>query len=193
MINPKDNRPILSFAKAKDFEAWLKKNHATSDGMWLRFYKKASGVATISYIEAVEVGLCFGWIDAVMNSFDEQSYIQRFTPRRPKSIWSKVNIDRVGRLIEEGRMKTPGLKQIEAAKADGRWEAAYDSPANTTMPEDFLQRLGKNAKANKFFKTLNKANTYAIAWRLQTAKKPETRLKRMNLILEMLAKGEKFH
>jgi uncharacterized protein YdeI (YjbR/CyaY-like superfamily) len=193
MLHPKDNRPIVSFDTAKDFELWLKKNHKTADGMWLRFYKKGSGVASITYPEAVEVALCYGWIDAVMNRFDEQSYIQRFTPRRPKSIWSKINIDKVTRLIEEGKMKPAGLKEIEAAKADGRWQAAYDSPSNTKMPEDFLLKLSKKPKAKKFFDTLNKSNTYAIAWSLQTAKKPETREKRMNIILEMLSKGEKFH
>jgi uncharacterized protein YdeI (YjbR/CyaY-like superfamily) len=193
MLHPKDNRPIESFETAKDFEKWLKKNHKTAEGMWLRFYKKDSGVDSITYPQAVEVALCYGWIDAVMNKYDEQSYIQRFTPRRSKSIWSKINIDKVTRLIEEGRMKPAGLKEIEAAKADGRWQAAYDSPSNTIMPEDFLLKLSKNAKAKKFFDTLNKSNTYAIAWRLQTAKKPETREKRMNIILEMLSKGEKFH
>jgi uncharacterized protein YdeI (YjbR/CyaY-like superfamily) len=193
MLHPKDNRPIESFETAKDFEKWLKKNHKTAEGMWLRFYKKDSGVDSITYPQAVEVALCYGWIDAVMNKYDEQSYIQRFTPRRSKSRWSKINIDKVTRLIEEGRMKPAGLKEIEAAKADGRWQAAYDSPSNTIMPEDFLLKLSKNAKAKKFFDTLNKSNTYAIAWRLQTAKKPETREKRMNIILEMLSKGEKFH
>jgi uncharacterized protein YdeI (YjbR/CyaY-like superfamily) len=193
MLHPKDNRPIESFKTAKDFEVWLKKNHKTAEGMWVRFYKKDSGVDSITYPQAVEVALCYGWIDAVMNKYDEQSYIQRFTPRRSKSIWSKINIDKVTRLIEEGRMKPAGLKEIEAAKADGRWQAAYDSPSNTIMPEDFLLKLSKNAKAKKFFDTLNKSNTYAIAWRLQTAKKPETREKRMNIILEMLSKGEKFH
>jgi uncharacterized protein YdeI (YjbR/CyaY-like superfamily) len=193
MLHPKDNRPIESFETAKDFEIWLKKNHKTAEGMWVRFYKKDSGIDSITYPQAVEVALCYGWIDAVMNKYDEQSYIQRFTPRRSKSIWSKINIDKVTRLIEEGRMKPAGLKEIEAAKADGRWQAAYDSPSNTKMPEDFLLKLSKNDNAKQFFDTLNKANTYAIAWRLQTAKKPETREKRMNIILEMLSMGEKFH
>lgn len=193
MLHPKDKRPIINFKNAKGCELWLKKNHQASEGIWIHFYKKAWGIASITYPEAVEVALCYGWIDAVANKYDEQSYIQRFTPRRPKSLWSKINIEKVTRLIEEGRMKPAGLKQIEAAKADGRWQAAYDPPSNIKMPEDFVAKVSQNAKAKQFFDSLNKSNTYAIAWRLQTAKKPETREKRMNTIIEMLKKGKKFY
>lgn len=193
MKSIKDNLPILNFKTAKEWERWLAKNYASSKGVWLHFYKKASGIPSISYPEAVEVSLCYGWIDGQANKYDEKSYLQRFTPRRPKSIWAKKNIERVTRLIASGKMKPAGLKEVEAAKADGRWELAYDSPASMEIPNDFLQELSKNTKAKKFFETLNKTNRYSIAWRLQTAKKSETREKRMKVILEMLSKKEKFH
>ena len=193
MTSKKDNLPILIFKTAKEWEKWLDKNYSSSKGVWLRFYKKASGVTSISYPESVEVSLCYGWIDGQANKYDENSYSQRFTPRRPKSIWAKKNIERVTRLIASGKMKPAGLKEIEAAKADGRWEMAYDSPATMEIPDDFLEALSKNQKAKFFFATLNKTNRYSIAWRLQTAKKPETREKRMNAILEMLSKKQKFH
>jgi len=159
----------------------------------LRFYKKASGVPSLNHPKSLDVALCYGWIDGIANKYDEESYLQRFSPRRPKSIWSKKNIENVTRLIAARKMKPAGLKEIEAAKADGRWEAAYDSPANMKVPEDFLKELAKNPKAEIFFQTLNKTNTFSITWRLQTAKKPETREKRMKVILEMLSKGQKFH
>lgn len=193
MENKKEELPVLIFKAAKEFEQWLHRNHASSNGIWLRIYKKASGIPAITYPEAVKAALCYGWIDGVANKYDDASYLQRFTPRRSKSIWSKLNVERANQLIESGKMKPGGLKEIEAAKADGRWASAYDSPANIEIPEDFLQMLSKKPKAKKFFETLNKTNTYSIAWRLQTAKKPETREKRMKLILEMLSKGQKFH
>lgn len=193
MENKKDDLPIIIFKTAKEWEKWLNKNYSSSNGIWLQIYKKASGIPTITYPEAVIAALCYGWIDGVANKYDDASYLQRFTPRRSKSIWSKINVEKANRLIASGQMKPGGLKEIEAAKADGRWEAAYDSPANIEIPEDFLQALSKKPKAKKFFQTLNKTNTYSIAWRLQTAKKPETREKRMKVILEMLAKGQKFH
>lgn len=189
----KDNLPILIFKTAKQWEQWLHKNYKSSTGAWLRIHKKAAGVPTITYPEAVEAALCYGWIDGLANKYDEKSYLQRFTTRRAKSIWSKKNVEKANHLIASGKMKPGGLKEIEAAKADGRWEAAYDSPATIEIPKDFLEELSKKPKAKKFFQTLNKTNTYSIAWRLQTAKKPETREKRMNVILEMLAKGQKFH
>ena len=184
---------IKFFDTASKFEAWLKKNHSASKGVWLQFYKKGSGVKSLNHADALDVALCYGWIDAVANKYDDTSYLQRFTPRRPKSIWSKKNIDNTNRLIEAGKMKASGLKAIEAAKADGRWKAAYDSPTNSTIPPDFLKALKKDKAAYKFFKTLNKTNTFAITWRLQTAKKPETREKRMKAILAMLAEGKAFH
>ena len=193
MENKKEELPILIFKAAKEFEQWLRKNYASSNGIWLQIYKKASGIPTITYPEAVNAALCYGWIDGVANKYDDASYLQRFTPRRSKSIWSKLNVERANQLINSGKMKPGGLKEIEAAKADGRWASAYDSPANIEIPKDFLQALSKKPKAKKFFETLDKTNTYSIAWRLQTAKKPETREKRMKLILEMLSKGKKFH
>ena len=162
-------------------------------GIWLRFYKKGSGIVSLNYAAALDEALCFGWIDGQSKSLDENSYLQKFTPRRARSIWSKRNIEHVARLIEEGKMNPSGLKEAEAAKTDGRWQKAYDSPANMEIPEDFLRELSKDKKAFAFYKTLNKANTYAIVWRLQTAKKPDTREKRMKAILEMLSRGEKFH
>ncbi len=188
----KQELEIRSFKSPKEFNSWLKKQK-DSPGIWLHFYKKDSGVPSINYKEAVDEALCFGWIDGQAKPFDENSWLQRFTPRRVRSIWSKRNRDHVSRLIAEGRMQPSGLAEIERAKLDGRWNAAYDAPLTMEVPEDFLRVLDKNKKAKAFFETLNKTNLYAIAWRLQTAKKPETREKRINIILEMLAKGEKFH
>ena len=147
----------------------------------------------MTYAEGLDEALCCGWIDGQLDKYDEKSWLRKFTPRRSKSVWSKRNIEHVNRLIQAGKMKLAGLKEVEAAKADGRWERAYDSPSAMQVPEDFLKELSKDKKAKAFFETLNKANTYAIAWRLQTAKKPETREKRMKAILEMLKRGEKLH
>lgn len=189
----KKRTQTLSFASAAAWEKWLAKHHSGSDGIWLRFFKKNSGAATVTHAEALDEALCSGWIDGQLQKFDEQSWLQKFTPRRPKSIWSKKNIEHAIRLRKAKKMKPAGLKQIEAAKADGRWAKAYDSPKAMQVPEDFLRELAKNEKAQKFFETLNRANLYAIGWRLQTAKKTKTREKRMKAILEMLARGEKFH
>jgi uncharacterized protein YdeI (YjbR/CyaY-like superfamily) len=159
----------------------------------VRIYKKGSGVASITYAEALDQALCFGWIDGQKLPFDEDSWVQKLTPRRAASRWSKLNIGHAERLIAAGQMTPAGLEAIEAAKADGRWAAAYDSPANATVPAQFVRELARNAKATQFYSTLNKANLYAIAYRLQTAKRPETKLRRMKLIIAMLARGEKFH
>ncbi len=147
----------------------------------------------MTYAEALDQALCFGWIDGQKLPLDAVSWVQKFTPRRSKSGWSKMNIGHVDRLVQGGQMMPAGLKEVEAAKADGRWAAAYDSPANATVPAEFVKELARNSRAKQFFSTLNKANLYAIAYRLQTAKRPETRLKRMKLIVEMLARGDKFH
>ena len=184
---------MMEFPSQKDWHQWLSKNHSTLEGVWLKFHKKHSGLKSINYAEAVEEALCFGWIDGQAKPLDGNAWLQKFTPRRSKSIWSKRNTERVIQLIEEGRMKPAGLKEIEAAKSDGRWQKAYDSPVNMTAPDDFLKQLNKNKKAKQFFESLNKTNKYAINWRLQTAKKQETREKRMKAILEMLSNGEKFH
>ena len=182
-----------SFRSPKELRAWMVKEHTRAAGLFLRIYKKDSGVPSVTYAEALDQALCFGWIDGQKLPFDESSWIQKFTPRRPKSGWSKKNVGHVDRLIQEGQMTPAGLKEIDSAKADGRWAAAYDSPANATVPPEFVKELGRNPKAKQFYATLNKANLYAIAYRLQTAKRPETRIKRMKLIIEMLARGEKFH
>jgi len=184
---------ILSFRSSSEFRKWLAANHRQSDGIWLRIFKKDSGEPSVTYAEALDEALCFGWIDGLKQRHDEVSWRQRFTPRRPKSGWSKINTQHAGRLIKAGRMKAAGQAAIDAAKKDGRWTTAYDSPSRATIPEDFLAALRKNKKAQAFFESLNKANRYAIAYRLQTAKKPETKQRRMEMILAMLARGEAFH
>jgi uncharacterized protein YdeI (YjbR/CyaY-like superfamily) len=184
---------IVAFATAKEWRQWLAKNHAASDGTWLRLFKKTSGAVSVTYDEALDEALCYGWIDGQLKSGNEKSWLRKFTPRRAKSIWSKKNQEHVARLTKSGRMTAAGLKAVDAARQDGRWAIAYDSAGKTVIPKDFLKELSKNSKAKAFFGTLNKANVYAITWRLQTAKKPETRQKRLEAILAMLAKGEKFH
>src|SRR5579863_1650541 len=184
---------IFSFRSATEFRKWLAANHRQSDGIWLRIFKKNSGQPTVTYAEALDEALCFGWIDGQKQPHDDASWRQRFTPRRPKSAWSKINTKHAERLTKAGRMRVAGRAQITAAKTDGRWTAAYDSPSKATFPADFLMALRKNKKAHAFFESLNKANRYAIAYRLQTAKKPETKLRRMKMILAMLARGEAFH
>lgn len=185
--------PVMQFTTAISMNEWLEKNHSESSGIWLRIYKKNSGVLSVNYDQALDEALCFGWIDGQVKTYDEQSYIQKFTPRRTRSIWSKRNIGHITRLRNEGRMHPSGLKEAEAAKADGRWDSSYDSPSNMTVPEDLLKELSKDPATAGFFDKLNKANKYAIAWRLQTAKKPETRSKRLKAIIEMLSKRQKFH
>lgn len=185
---------IQAFASAKQWQAWLAKNYANADkGIWLQIFKKGSGTATVAYDEALDVALCFGWIDGQKKVYDEKSWLQKFTPRRAKSLWSKRNQIRVAQLIKDKRMQPSGLKEIEAAKKDGRWDKAYDSPSNMEIPADFLAALKKDPPAYEFFQTLNKANTHAIAWRIATAKKPETREKRMHVILQMMHDRKKLH
>jgi len=182
-----------SFRSAKEVRAWLAKEHARAPGLLLRIYKKDSGVPSVTYAEALDQALCFGWIDGQKLPFDASSWVQKWTPRRAKSGWSRRNVAHVDRLIREGQMTPAGLKEVEAAKADGRWAAAYDSAATATVPPEFVEELARNTKAKQFYATLNKANLYAIAYRLQTAKRSETKLKRMKVIIDMLARGEKFH
>lgn len=189
----KPDLPILTFTATEAFTSWLAKHHKVSSGIWIRLFKIKSGVPTFTYAEALDVALCYGWIDGQKKSYDTASWLQKFTPRRRKSIWSKRNREHVERLDKLGLMEAAGMEEVEAAKADGRWEQAYESSGNMIVPADFLNELAQDKKAEAFFKTLNKANIYSIVWRLQTAKKPETRNKRMKAILEMLKKGEKFH
>ncbi|MDD4969438.1 MAG: YdeI/OmpD-associated family protein [Paludibacter sp.] len=184
---------ILSFDSEEAFESWLDQNHSVAKGIWLRFYKKGSGIPSIVYKEALNVALCYGWIDSQLDKANEASYLQKFTPRRTKSLWSKRNIENVLRLEEEGRMRPSGMVEVEKAKSDGRWEKAYDSPGNMEVPDDFMQELSKNKKAFAFFESLNKTNKYAIGWRIQTAKTDEIRSKRIKDILFMMEKEEKFH
>ena len=187
------NAPVLTFRSAQACREWFRRHHAASNGIWLRIFKKSSGRPTVGYDDALEEALCVGWIDGQKKVFDAASWVQKFTPRRANSLWSKKNRDRVTRLSKEGRMTPAGIAEVERAKADGRWERAYDSPSNMDVPTDFLSALARNKKAEAFFRTLNRANTYAIAWRLQTAKTPETREKRMRVLLAMMANGEKLH
>jgi uncharacterized protein YdeI (YjbR/CyaY-like superfamily) len=185
--------PVRSFASEAAFETWLEANHADSPGLWLRFFKKSATKNALAHKGALDVALCYGWIDGQLKKFDDSSYLHKFTPRGTKSIWSKVNKEYVERLEKEGRMRLAGLAAVAAAKKDGRWDKAYDSQSKMEMPADFLKALGKDKKAKTFFNTLNRTNHYSIAWRLQTAKKPETRQKRMDAIIAMLGRKEKFH
>ena len=185
--------PVRSFASAPAFEKWLQENHARSPGLWLRFFKKSANRKALAHAGALDAALCYGWIDGQVKKFDDSSYLHKFTPRGVKSIWSKVNREHVERLEKEGRMQPAGRAAADAAKKDGRWDRAYDAPSSMKMPADFLKALAKDKKAKEFFDTLNRANRYSIAWRLQTAKKPETRQKRMDAIIAMLNRKEKFH
>lgn len=182
--------PVLSFESKKKFADWLAKNHDKSAGLWLKIAKKATGISTVTYAEALDVALCYGWIDGQKNSFDEQYFLQKFTPRRPKSIWSRINVGHVERLIASGEMKPSGLRAVEAAKQDGRWEAAYSSQKAIEVPADFQSALDKNKKAKVFFEGLTGSRRYAFLFRIETAKKAETRQKRIQQFVEMLAKGE---
>jgi uncharacterized protein YdeI (YjbR/CyaY-like superfamily) len=184
---------IVSFESPAAFRGWLAKNHARPDGIWLRIHKKQSSKLSVTYAQALDQALCYGWIDGQKQKFDENSWLQRFTPRRPGSAWSKINTQHAERLMKSGEMTPAGLKIIEAARLDGRWKAAYDSPGNAAAPEDFLRELNKNRKAKAFFETLNRSNVYAIVYRLQTAKRPETRARRIQQFVAMLARNEKLH
>jgi uncharacterized protein YdeI (YjbR/CyaY-like superfamily) len=183
----------LPFKSSRDFRSWLSKNHGRSEGILLRIYKKDSGVATVTYAEALDQALCFGWIDGQKQPCDALSWLQKFTPRRRGSGWSRRNTEHAQRLIESGEMAAAGLKEIKDAQADGRWKAAYDAFGTARAPADFMADLARNKKAHAFFKSLNKTNLYSIVYRLQTAKKPETRDRRKQAIIAMLARGEKFH
>ena len=191
-IVPLELAPTL-FKSAKAFEAWLKKNHATSEGLWLKIAKRGSNEPSVTYPEAVEIALCWGWIDGQKKSLDDQHYLQRFTPRRARSVWSRINVNKVQALIEAGRMQAPGQAQIEAAKADGRWARAYDSARTSTVPEDLQAALEAEPAAKTFFASINASNRYAILWRIQTAARAETRARRIAKLVEMLARGETIH
>jgi uncharacterized protein YdeI (YjbR/CyaY-like superfamily) len=189
-------RPVdLSTRHFRDAAAWEKwlLLHGDEKGLWLKIAKKESGVASVSYAEALDVALCHGWIDSQKRGFDDWFFLQRFTPRRPNGLWSKINIGHVERLIACGRMRPAGLREVEAAKADGRWDAAYAGAADMAVPDELAAALAKNRKAGAFFDQLDKTNRYAVCWRVHTAKKPETRAARVEKLVAMLAKGEKIH
>jgi uncharacterized protein YdeI (YjbR/CyaY-like superfamily) len=184
---------IVAFASAEAFEAWLGENHAVSPGIWLKLRKKSPGVVALDYARALDVALCYGWIDGQKAAFDDQWWLQRFTPRTARSKWSKVNRDKAAALIEQGRMRPAGQAEVDRAMADGRWEAAYDGSKAATVPDDLAAALAADPAAAEFFATLDRQNRYAILYRVQDAKRPETRARRIETYVAMLARGEKLH
>lgn len=190
-VETKGGLPVIPFASCGTWEAWLEDHHGASEGLWLKISKKSSGIESVSYAEALEAALCYGWIDGQRDSFDGEYFLQRFTPRRPRSKWSKVNIGKVTKLIEEGRMMPAGLREVERAKADGRWEDAYEPQSTATVPEDLQRRLDENPGAAAFFATLNSANRYAILYQIQDAKRPETRARRIEKFVVLLNERKK--
>ena len=188
-----DDLEILPFESAAAWEAWLGEHHETSPGVWLKIAKKASGVASVSYDEALDAALCHGWIDAKKRSFDDTFFLQKFTARRPRSVWSRRNREKAAQLIEAGRMRSAGLEQVELAKADGRWDAAYEGSRSATVPDDLRRALDRNPAAAEFFAALDRTNRYAVLWRIQTAKRPDTRARRIERLVQMLAEGRKLH
>ena len=188
-----DDLPILLFATPAELEAWLDDNHAAAAGIWLKIAKKGSGVASVTYSEALELALCFGWIDSQKRGCDERHFLQRFTPRRPRGKWSQINREKAERLIAAGSMRAAGRAEVEAAKADGRWEAAYAGQRTAEVPADLQRELDENEAAREFFAALDSANRYAILYRLEEAKKPETRERRLRKFVGMLERGEKIH
>ena len=188
-----DEYPILLFPDDAAWEAWLAEHHASAPGVWLRFAKKGSALSSVNYKEALDVALCWGWIDGQVKKLDDDSYLQKFTPRGKKSLWSKVNVGKVEQLVATGRMRAPGQAAVDAAKADGRWNRAYEPASTATVPDDFAEALAKSKKAEKFFATLDKANRYAVIWRVQTAATPALRTKRITELVAMLARGDKIH
>jgi uncharacterized protein YdeI (YjbR/CyaY-like superfamily) len=185
--------PIILFEDQAAWAAWLEQHHADSRGLWLRHAKKAADLTSVSYAEALDTALCYGWIDGQKKSYDDSSWLQKWTPRGAKSIWSKINREKALKLIESGAMQPAGQIQVERAKQDGRWDAAYDSHSRATVPDDFQAALDGNAEAKAFFATLNSTNRYAILFRIQTAKKAETRAKRIREFIGMLERKEKLY
>jgi uncharacterized protein YdeI (YjbR/CyaY-like superfamily) len=192
-MSEKQGLPVLELAAAKEWEDWLAQHHGTAKGAWLRFAKKGVDVASVTYPEAVEVALCHGWIDGQAAGLDESFWLQRFTPRGPHSKWSQINCARAERLIESGRMQPSGLAAIEAARQDGRWDAAYAPPSTATVPPDLQAALDANPEAAAFFATLSGSNRYAVLYRIEDAKRPETRARRIQHFVEMLTRGQTLH
>jgi uncharacterized protein YdeI (YjbR/CyaY-like superfamily) len=187
----KQDYDIIPFKDPADWRQWLIGHHADTDGVWIRIYKKASTVASITHEQALDQALCFGWIDGQRKGYDDVSFLQKFTPRRRTSLWSKRNIEYITRLTDAGLMTPAGIAEVERAKQDGRWEAAYDRQVDMVIPEDFMTELYKHPKAETFFKSLNKSNLFAIGWRLQTAKTEETRKRRQDKIITSLDNEQK--
>lgn len=183
--------PIIAFSTQKDFEYWLTDNCTKSSGIWLQLYKKNSCIPSITYPEAVESALCFGWIDSQVKKYDEKSYLQKFTPRKAKSPWSQINKEKVKKLIREKRIRPEGMRQIEIAKRNGEWDRAYESPTTMKAPQDFLDALSKNKAAKTFFDILNRTNQYYFLYWITSAKRDETRQKRILESIKMLEKKEK--
>jgi uncharacterized protein YdeI (YjbR/CyaY-like superfamily) len=190
---PPDPLPVMSFESTDAWDAWLAAHHADSPGLWLKIAKKGAAGRTISYSDALDVALCHGWIDGQKGRHDDEYWLQRFTPRKPGSKWSKINTERAAALIASGRMRPAGLREVERAQADGRWEQAYESQSRVTVPEDLARALAANERARAFFATLDSANRYAILYRIGTAKKPETRAKRIDTFVAMLSEHKKIH
>jgi uncharacterized protein YdeI (YjbR/CyaY-like superfamily) len=185
--------PVVLFAAPADFEEWLEENHADSDGLWLKIAKRGTSPPSITYAEALEAALCFGWIDSQKRGHDERHFLQRFTPRRPRGRWSRINREKAEALIEAGSMRAAGLAEVEAARADGRWEAAYEGQRTARVPDDLRRELDASPAAREFFAGLDSANRYAVIYRLNDARKPETRERRLRKFVAMLERGEKIH
>lgn len=190
---PPTSENTLPFETPADLAAWLAKHHDGANELWVRIYKKGSGKRSVAWVDCVVEALAAGWIDGQKKPLDNDSYLQRLTPRRPNSSWSKKNCDHAERLMAEGRMTAAGQRHVDTAKSDGRWENAYSGSSEMTIPQDFLDALDKTPAAKAFFVTLDRKNLYPIYYRLHTAKRPETRAKRMKSMLEQLARGERFH
>jgi len=188
-----DELPTHLFADPDALEAWLEENHDSSEGLWLKIAKKGTARSSVTYAEALELALCFGWIDSQKRGFDEQYFLQRFTPRRPRGRWSRINRDKAEALIAAQRMRPAGLAEVEAAKADGRWESAYAGQRTAEIPDDLQCELDASPAAAEFFAALDSANRYAVIYRLNDAKKPETRERRLRKFVAMLERGEKIH
>lgn len=184
---------MRAFKTQQDFERWLEKNYEKREGVWIRFARKSSGIKSITHPEALEMALCFGWIDALRRPESDTTYLQRFVPRRTKSLWSQINRAKALSLIENGRMRPSGHAEVERAKQDGRWEAAYPSPANAKMSPEFGRALDRHPKAKAFFETISRINRYAILWRLATAKTADKRDQLTRKFIDMLEKGETIH
>jgi uncharacterized protein YdeI (YjbR/CyaY-like superfamily) len=192
-VGADDDLPQHAFASADDWEQWLERNHAASEGLWIRMAKRDAGIDSVRYPEVLDSALCFGWIDGRREALDERCFLQRFTPRRPRSRWSRINRDKAERLIAGGRMRPAGLAEVQRAQADGRWDAAYEGQRSIAVPDDLRRELDARPEASAFFAELSSQNRYAILYRLQDARKPETRAQRLAKFVAMLEAGERIH